>query len=106
MSSCRVASVSHRAALPLLLVLLLCSTPCLAECTELLGGGNASGGGSRWRPRRLLVSPAAASSRHRAGQQQQQMRVDGVKTPFKQPAAAASFGRRPPRSGWNPIQNR
>uniref|UniRef100_A0A0D9WTI4 Uncharacterized protein n=1 Tax=Leersia perrieri TaxID=77586 RepID=A0A0D9WTI4_9ORYZ len=88
MSSCRVASVSHRAALLLLLVLLPCLTRfSLAEHTELSGEGS-------WRARRLLVSPAATSSQHRASQQQQQMRVDGVKRPFKQPAAAESFGRR------------
>nr|BAD54519.1 hypothetical protein [Oryza sativa Japonica Group] len=93
----RVASVSHRAALLLLLVLLLCLTSSSLAESE----------GRRWQPRRLLVSPAATSSQHRAGQQQQQMRVDGANKPFKQPATAASFGRRRvPRSGWNPIQNR
>ncbi|KAF8658814.1 hypothetical protein HU200_059305 [Digitaria exilis] len=56
--------------------------------------------------RRLLVSRPSTSRQkaEQAQQQQQQMRVDGRKTPFKQPTA--SFGRRIPRSGWNPIQNR
>ena len=51
--------------------------------------------------RRLLVS-RPSTSRQKA--EEQQMKVGGGSTPFKQ--AAASFGRRIPRSGWNPIQNR
>jgi hypothetical protein len=78
-------------ALLLLVALLLLLGPCSAEL-------NAGAG------RRLLVSRPSTSWQNKAEQQQQQMRVGGRNTPFKQ--AAASFGRRIPRSGWNPIQNR
>lgn len=79
-------------ALLLLVALLLLLGPCSAEL-------NAGAG------RRLLVSRPSTSRQNKAEQQQQQqMRVGGRNTPFKQ--AAASFGRRIPRSGWNPIQNR
>lgn len=82
-----------RPALALLVALLLLLGPCSAEL-------NAGAG------RRLLVSRPSTSRQNKAEQQQQQqqMRVGGRNTPFKQ--AAASFGRRIPRSGWNPIQNR
>jgi len=78
----------------LLLVLLLLLRPCSAELNAaVVRPGPAA--------RRLLVS-RPSTSRQKA--EEQQMRVGGRKTPFKQPAA--SFGRRIPRSGWNPIQNR
>jgi hypothetical protein len=78
----------------LLMVLLLLLSPCSAELnTAVVRPGPA---------RRLLVS-RPSTSRQKADQQQQ-MWVGGRNTPFKQ--AAASFGRRIPRSGWNPIQNR
>jgi hypothetical protein len=98
-SSSRVCPV----ALPLLVVALLLLSSCPAAwCTELTSAANAGASG-RPAPRRLLVS-RPSTSRQKAEQAQQQMRVYGRRTPFKQ--AAASFGRRIPRTGWNPIQNR
>ncbi|CAD6335671.1 unnamed protein product [Miscanthus lutarioriparius] len=76
----------------LLLMLLLLLSPCSAEL---------NGAAVRPAARRLLVS-RPSTSRQKA--EEQQMKVGGRSTPFKQ--AAASFGRRIPRSGWNPIQNR
>ncbi|PAN22644.1 hypothetical protein GQ55_4G033900 [Panicum hallii var. hallii] len=99
-SSSRVCPV----ALPLLLVALLLLSSCPAAwCTTELTSAADAGASGRPAARRLLVS-RPSTSRQKAEQAQQQMRVDGRKTPFKQ--AAASFGRRIPRSGWNPIQNR
>jgi hypothetical protein len=78
----------------LLLVVLLLLSPCSAQLNaEAVQVRSA---------RRLLVS-RPSTSRQKADQQQQ-MRVGGGSTPFKQ--AAASFGRKIPRSGRNPIQNR
>ncbi|OEL32921.1 hypothetical protein BAE44_0006067 [Dichanthelium oligosanthes] len=101
-SSSGSSRVCPVAALPLLLVALLLLSSCPAAwCTEL----NAAGAGaSRPVARRLLVSRPSTSRQKAEQAQQQQMRVDGRQTPFKQ--GAASFGRRIPRSGWNPIQNR
>jgi len=99
-SSSRVCPV----ALPLLLVALLLLSSCPAAwCTELTGAADAGAASGRPAARRMLVS-RPSTSRQKAEQAQQQMRVDGRRMPFKQ--AAASFGRRIPRSGWNPIQNR
>jgi hypothetical protein len=88
----------------LLMALLLLTSCPAAWCTEMMTMSGADAGASgRPAARRLLVS-RPSTSRQKAEQAQQQMRVDGRKTPFKQPTA--SFGRRIPRSGWNPIQNR
>ncbi|KAJ1260556.1 hypothetical protein BS78_10G241800 [Paspalum vaginatum] len=94
MTSSGRSSSSSRAPvlLPLLVVaMLLLSSSCSASAASL--------GGNSW-ARRLLVS-RPSTSRQKA---EQQMRVGGWNRPFKQ--AAASFGRKIPRSGWNPIQNR
>ncbi|CAL5049855.1 unnamed protein product [Urochloa decumbens] len=97
-SSTRVCRVA------LLVALLLLSSCPAAWCTELTSAAADAGASGRPAARRLLVS-RPSTSRQKAEQAQQQMRVDGKKpTPFKQPTA--SFGRRIPRSGWNPIQNR
>lgn len=77
----------------LIVVLLLLMSPC--SCSAELNAAVL-----RPAARRLLVSQPS-TSRQKA---EQQMRVGDRNTPFKQ--AAASFGRRIPRSGWNPIQNR
>ena len=78
----------------LVVVVLLLLSPCSAEL-------NAAE--VRVRPARRLLVSRPSTSRQKADQQQK-MRVGGGSTPFKQ--AAASFGRRIPRSGRNPIQNR
>ncbi|CAN6173383.1 unnamed protein product [Urochloa humidicola] len=87
----------------LLVAFLLLSSCPVAWCTELTSTAADAGANGRPAARRLLVS-RPSTSRQKVEQAQQQMRIDGKKTPFKQPTA--SFGRRIPRSGWNPIQNR